>query len=158
VDLSAWLLSLHVLAAAALVCAEVLFSVLIVASRTIEVPSAFTRLSGVSRIGNVLVMVGSVGVLVLGVILAFQKDSYAIWDPWVVAAIVLWAIFGGSGQRVGAHYQATAERARALVGEGDRPSSELRSALRDSRALALHVTSLVAVVLLLVDMIFKPGA
>jgi Predicted integral membrane protein (DUF2269) len=158
VDLSGWLLSLHLLAAAALVSAEVLFTVMILASRNAELPSAVTRLNGVSRVGNVLVGVGSVGVLVLGVILAFQKDAYAIWDPWIVAAIVLWAIFAETGRRTGAHYDAASDRAEALAAEGDTPSPELNAMMRDSRALMFHILSVAAVVLMLLDMIFKPGA
>jgi len=158
VDLSAWLLSLHLLAAAALVAAMVLFTVLVVASRNVDVPSGLTRLTGVSRAGSILVAAGSGAVLLLGVILAFQKDGYAIWDPWIVAAIVLWVIFAGTGQRVGAHYDRAAKRARELEAVGDRPSPELAALVRDRRAITLHAVSLAAVLLLLLDMIFKPGA
>jgi hypothetical protein len=158
VTLSDWLLSLHLVAAAALVAAEILFTVMIVASRNVSLPSEVTRLAGVSRFGSILVGVGTMGVLILGVILAFQKDSYAIWDPWIIAAIVLWAAFSELGRRTGAHYDAAGKRAEALVAAGNAPTAEITALMRDSRAIAFHVGSLAAVVLLLLDMIFKPGA
>jgi hypothetical protein len=158
VSLSDWLLSLHLLAAAALVAAEVLFTVMIVASWNISLPSEVTRLSGFSRYGSILVGVGTMGVLIFGIILAFQKDSYAIWDPWIVGAIVLWAAFSELGRRTGAHYDAAGKRAEALVAGGNAPSGELTALMRDSRAVAFHAGSLAVVVLLLLDMIFKPGA
>ena len=48
-----------------------------------------------------LVGAGSLLVLLFGLWLAFDKDGYHIWDPWIMAAIVLWAIATGAGQRSG---------------------------------------------------------
>ena len=158
-DLSDWLLALHLLAAASLVAALVLFNVLIVASWNLDVPSAVARTMGVARWGNILVTIGSLGVLLLGIWLAFQKDSYAIWDGWIIAAIVLWAIFGGAGARSGKLYTAAGVRAEELKAAGnDAPDPQLRAMLQSRPALTLTIVSNVAVLLLLLDMIFKPGA
>lgn len=154
-----WLLFLHLLAAFALVSAEVLFTFLIVSSWNRDVPSDVVRTFRASRVGDVLVGVGSVGVLVFGIWLAVEVDGYKIWDGWIVAALVLWAVFGAVGTRVGKLYYAARDRARTLVSEGrDVPSTELQAMLRSQTGLALQVTSIVVVLLLLLDMIYKPGA
>jgi hypothetical protein len=159
VDLSDWLLALHLLAAFALVAAVVLFTVLVITSWNLDVPSDVARMNGIGKFGTILVGIGSIGVLLLGIWLAFQKDSYAIWDFWIIAAIVLWAIFAGTGARAGRIYAAAGDRAKELVDSGnDAPSPELNAMLRDRLALTLHLVSVAAVLLLLLDMIFKPGA
>jgi hypothetical protein len=158
-DFTDWLLALHLLAAAILVSALVLYNVLIVASWNLDVPSSVVRVMAPARWGNALVTVGSLGVLLLGIWLAFAADSYAIWDAWIIAAIVLWAIFAATGLRSGKLYTAAGERAQELAAAGnDAPNPELNAMLRSSTALWLNIASNIAVVLLLLDMIFKPGA
>jgi uncharacterized membrane protein len=154
-----WLLFLHLLAAFALVSAEVLFTFLIASLWRTDLPSQIARVAGIPRLGTVLVGVGSVSVLVFGIALAFQADSYAIWDGWIIAALVLWLAFNEIGRRTGKAYDAVGKRALALVNEGrDIPNLELRAAFRSPTALWLHIASQGVVVLLLLDMIFKPGA
>jgi drug/metabolite transporter (DMT)-like permease len=154
-----WLLFLHVLSAFALVSAEVLFTFLIASLWRSDLPSDIARVSGISRLGTVLVGVGSVGVLVFGIGLAFEADSYAIWDGWIVAALVLWVAFNELGRRTGKAYDAVGKRAAGLVNEGrDAPNAGLGAAFRSPTALWLHLASLGVVLLLLLDMIFKPGA
>jgi hypothetical protein len=159
VSLNDWLLFLHVLSAFILVAAEVLFTFLIAWLWKRDVPSDIARVSGISRFGSGLVGVGSVGVLILGIALAFEADSYAIWDPWIVAAIVLWLAFAELGRRTGKLYDAAGARARVLVNEGrDEPNPELGAMFSSRAALGFHLASVAAVVLLLLDMFFKPGA
>jgi glycerol uptake facilitator-like aquaporin len=98
-------------------------------------------------------------VLVFGIWLAIDVDGYEVWDGWVIAALVLWLIMGALGSRTGRLYNAARDRAVALVRDGSNaPSAELRALIQDRRALWLHVAGIVTVVLLLIDMIFKPGA
>jgi uncharacterized membrane protein len=92
VTLHDWLLFLHVLSAFALVGAEVLFTFLLVTLWKTDVPGDIARVSGISRFGSILVGVGAMGVLIFGIVLAFEADSYAIWDGWIIAAIVLWLV------------------------------------------------------------------
>jgi uncharacterized membrane protein len=159
VTLHDWLIFLHVLAAFALVGAEVLFTFLIAALWRTDMPRDIARVSGISRVGSVLVGVGAVGTLVFGVILAFEADSYAIWDGWIIAALVFWLAFNEIGRRTGKAYDAVGKRAADLVREGrEAPDVELGAAFRSSRALGLHLASLALVALLLLDMTFKPGA
>jgi len=72
--------------------------------------------------------VGGIGTLVFGIWLAIDIDGYEVWDGWILAAIVLWVLASGAATR------ARAERV---------PWHWIQSGL---------------VVLLLVDMIWKPGA
>ena len=73
-----WLLFLHVLSAFAVVGAVVLFTIVIAASWNRELPSDVVRLFQVSRVGDVLIGVGSVGVLVFGIWLAIDVDGYEL--------------------------------------------------------------------------------
>jgi uncharacterized membrane protein len=158
VSLYDWLLFLHVLAAFLLVSALVLHSFLIASARNADVPSDFLRNFRLSIIGDALAGIGSIGTLVFGIWLAIQVDAYHVWDGWVIAALVLWAAYGGVGGRASKRYARARDRARALAAEGDAPSGELKALVRDPRALTLHVVSAGFVLLLLLDMIFKPGA
>ena len=154
-----WLLFLHLLSAFALVASLVLYTVLIASLWSRDVPSEAVRLFRIQRVGDVLVGVGSIGVLVFGIWLAIYLDAYRPWDGWVIAAIVLWLVMGALGSRTGKAYNAARDRARALVRDGsDAPSAELRALVQDRQALWLHLAGLVVVVVLLVDMIWKPGA
>ena len=62
-----WLLFLHVAAAFALVAALVLYTVLIAVIWNKDVPRDVARLFGISKVGDVLIAVGSIGVLVFGI-------------------------------------------------------------------------------------------
>src|SRR5215831_3689317 len=94
-----WALALHVLSAFAYVGGIVLFWVLIVAVRKIATPVETIRMEPIVKVGNAAVGIGGVGTIVIGIWLAFRLDSYAIWDAWIITAIVLWVVAGGFGQR-----------------------------------------------------------
>jgi uncharacterized membrane protein len=153
-----WLLFLHVLSAFAVVAAVVLFSVVIAAGRQTDVPSEVERLFRVARVGDVLVGVGSVGVLIFGIWLAIDVDAYQLWDGWIIAAFVLWLALGAVGSRASKIYNVARDRARRLARDGDAPSAELQALVRSSAGLRLQIASLVLVLAFLADMIFKPGA
>ena len=59
-----------------------------------------------------IVAVGSLGTIVFGVWLAISLDAYQVWDGWVLAAIVLWAIAVEVGRRGGTGYGAAGKRGR----------------------------------------------
>jgi hypothetical protein len=134
VSLYDWLLFLHVLAAFVLVGGLATYGVLVlgrggeVARRALATPAL------------VLWTVGAVGVLVLGIWLALDVDGYELWDPWIVAAIVLWLAAGRVGD---------------LLARGLRDDAEPRDG---ERARLLFGAMTLLTVLLLLDMIFKPGA
>lgn len=154
-----WLLFLHVLSAFALVAALVLYTVLIAVVWNKDVPTDVARLFRISKMGDVLIAVGSIGVLVFGIWLAIEDDRYKVWDGWVIAALVLWLVMGALGSRTGKIYNAARDRARSLVREGNNsPNAELRALVQDRRGLWFHTSGVIVVLLLLIDMIFKPGA
>jgi len=154
-----WLLFLHVLTAFALVTAIVVYTVIVLAGRRLDVPSDIARMFRLSRVADVLLAVGSIGVLVLGIWLAIQVDDYQVWDGWIIAAIVLWLVFAEIGRRTGKHYDAARKRARTLVAESrNAPDAELNGMMRSSTGLALQLASAALVLVMLVDMIYKPGA
>jgi hypothetical protein len=87
-------------------------------------------------LANLMWDVGGIGTLVFGVWLALRDDigDYGLLDFWIIAAIVLWAVATELGRR-----------ARGAVDEGR------------ERFAQWHWLRAAVVVLLLADMIFKPG-
>jgi uncharacterized membrane protein len=159
VSFDEWVLAIHVLSAFAYVGGIVLFWILVVAVRKVDTPAGTIRLEPMVKVGNVAVGVGLIGTIVLGIWLAFSVESYAIWDGWIVAALVLWAVSGALGQRTGAAYMRGMTKAKELDAAGHSgSSSELLALNRTSNGVLLHSLVSVAALLLLLDMIFKPGA
>jgi hypothetical protein len=159
VTLDDWILALHVLSAFALVAGTIVFWVLIVAVRATDTPEGTVRMAPVAMIGNVATGIGAVGTIVFGIWLAFSVGDYDIWDGWIIAAIVLWAIAMGTGQRTGAAYMEGMTKAEELRAAGQSgPNADLLALNRTSTGLSLHAATTVLVVLILVVMIWKPGA
>ena len=155
-----WLLFFHIAAAFALVAALTTFWTVAVAARGVERPVDSVRYFRITKPANILVIVGTIGTLLLGIWLAIDADAYQVWDGWVIAAIVLWAISAGTGQRGGQTYAEAEKLAKRLVSEGraEERSEELVRMLRDRRAMILNIVSTVAILLIAIDMIYKPGA
>jgi hypothetical protein len=147
-----WMLGLHLLSAFAVAAALVLFSVLVYSGRSMTTLEQTRTLFRVAPIGNVLITAGIGLVFVFGVILALDSDRFDIWDGWIIAGIVLWALFGGVGQRSGKYYT----DAQKLAEGGN--ESEALARLRASTGPMLHLATITLFVLILLDMIFKPGA
>lgn len=158
VDLNDWILALHLVSAASLVGALTMFSVMIAALWRTENPSAVTSFMPLGLVGNVLVAVGSLGTIVFGVWLAISLDAYEVWDGWVIAAIVLWVVMGALGKQTGDGYRENAAFAAQLSSSGSARSPELAARMGATRAFWFHVATCVIVVLILLDMIWKPGA
>jgi uncharacterized membrane protein len=154
-----WMLALHVLSAFIFVTAVVLFWILIVAVRRIDTPDERVRIESVVNVGNAAFAVGSIGTIVLGLWLAFSVGGYDIWDGWIIAAIVLWVLSMPFGRRTGEAYTRGANKARELRDAGQTaPNPELLALNRTSEGVLMHLLTSVAVLLILIDMIWKPGA
>ena len=138
-ELYDWLLFLHVLSAFIVVGALAALWALVLATRapapvlTGEAPARFGGLAGP------LVGVGMTGTLIFGIWLALDGDAYEIWDGWIIAALVLWALGGWAGDRAGRAFQ------RDPVGERQ-------------TAIRLQAVNSLAILVILVLMIWKPGA
>ena len=139
-DLNDWILSLHVLTAFALVGAQVIFWIMIVALWGTDSTGRVASLMRVSKVATVMVAVGSLGTIVFGVWLAISLDAYQVWDGWVIAAIVLWAIAVEVGRRAGTGYGAAGCRGREARGCGNRdePDSWRRRSARRARSSSMR--------------------
>jgi hypothetical protein len=154
-----WLLALHLLSAAALVCAVTMFWVATLALRNASQPSQVLALVPLMRVGSIVVIVGSLGTIVFGLWLAITLDTYHPWDGWIIAAIVLWAIGSETGRRSDPEYAKAFTKAKELESAGETGVNvELRALCRPRRGILLHSIASLAVLLVLVDMIWKPGA
>ena len=154
-----WILALHVLSAFAFVAGLILFWVLIVAVRKTDTPGGTIRMEPIVKIGNAATGIGAGGTLIFGVWLAFSYGGYDIWDPWIIIALVLWAVAAAIGQRTGVEYTAGMTKAKELEAAGQAgPSAELLAVNRTQRGLWLHTAVSVVLLLIVIDMIWKPGA
>jgi uncharacterized membrane protein len=154
-----WMLALHVLSAFAFVAGMILFWVLIVAVRRTDTPEGTIRMEPVVKVGNAATGIGAGGTILLGIWLAFSVGGYEIWDGWIVAALVLWVISTALGQRTGAAYMQGMNKAQELQRAGQTgPSQELLALNRTSNGVLLHALASLVVLLILIDMIWKPGA
>jgi hypothetical protein len=136
VEVYDWLLFLHVMAAFALVVTVVVFSAF---------AFGLAEDARVLAVGNVLWAIGGLGTLVFGIWLAIYVKGYEVWDGWIVAAIVLWAVASELGRR-------------AQVGLSLPESRDAAVEAVRSRAFLMHWLRSLAVLALLVVMIYKPGA
>jgi uncharacterized membrane protein len=158
-SLNDWILAFHLLSVFALVGSTVLFWTLVVAMREVDTVSDTIAYGRVANVGSKVVIAGGIGTIVFGVWLAFSKDSYAIWDGWILAAIVLFVVGMATGGRAGSEYMKALTRAEELQASGQEgPPGELRALNRTSTGLLLHAISSIAILLVLIDMIWKPGA
>ena len=157
-SLNDWILALHVLSAFALVGALVIFWITIVALWNTESTTRVASLMTVSRVGTVMIAAGSIGTVVFGVWLAISLEAYQLWDGWVIAAIVLWAIATEVGRRAGMGYGEAGLEAGKLASAGTQTSPALAETFGASRPFWFHAASSALFLLILVDMIWKPGA
>jgi hypothetical protein len=134
VSLYDWLLFLHVAAAFALVAGIFLYGVVLLG----DAGDVARRALGVPALA--LWNAGGLGVLVLGIALALEVDTYEVWDGWIIAAIVLWFVASAAG------------------GQLSRDVRDVRSPLDIGGGRVRLAVMALATLLLLVDMIYKPGA
>jgi hypothetical protein len=147
------MLAFHLLSAFAIAAALVLFSVMVYRGRRLTTIEETRLLFRVGPLGGVLIAAGIGLTLVFGVILAVHSNTFNIWDGWVIAGIVLWAAFAAVGQRTGKYYTDV----QKLV-EKDGTEAEALALLRAPTGALLHLATVGLFVLILLDMIFKPGA
>jgi uncharacterized membrane protein len=128
------LLFFHVLASFFLVSGVVVYSAFALGSPV----NRATRLVAESLWG-----IGALGTIVLGIWLALNRPEYDLLDGWIIAALVLWVLAMGSGAQASRGMQAEGEDAAIAV---------------DRRTLFAHWMRVIYVVLLLLVMVWKPGA
>jgi hypothetical protein len=154
-----WVFSIHLLFAATLVGSLVMSWIVVVSMRSADTPGATLSLHRVGVVATGATVVGLAGVIVLGVWLAVLRVDFHPWDGWVVGAIVLWGVATVALLRSFVEYGKPVERARALAASGQTAASaELTALNRSSTGLVFRLLGSAAIVLIVVDMIWKPGA
>jgi hypothetical protein len=154
-----WIFALHLLSAATLVGSLVMSWIVVVALRAADTPNATLNLNRVAMVGTATIVVGLVGAIGFGIWLAILRDAFQVWDGWVIAAIVLWTIAAVALSRSFFEYAKPAQKARALVASGETgPNIELTALNRTSTGLMLRILASASIVLIVIDMIWKPGA
>jgi uncharacterized membrane protein len=154
-----WMLALHVLSAFAVVAGLVFFWILVVAVRRTDTAEGTLRFGPLTRVADATVGIGMGGTIVLGIWLAFSVGGYDIWDPWIIVALVLWLVAGGIGQRATAAYAPAVKKAQELRAAGDTgPNAELLALNRTSNGVLLQAVVSLVVALIIIDMVWKPGA
>ena len=142
--LTDWILALHVLSAFALVGGMTALWTLVLATRGEaglpgNVPQALAQPAVAALIAGIF------GTVFFGVWLAIDVDAYHVWDPWIVASLILWLVVSALGSQSGAAFR------RVALGGSD---------ARDSwrRGVRLQAGSSIAALVVLILMIWKPGA
>jgi uncharacterized membrane protein len=139
VDLYDWLIFLHVLSAGLAVGAMAALWGLLWGTRPgsmlLDPPSAMSY----GRFFGIVVGVGMMGALIFGIWLAIDVDGYELWDFWILASLVLWAIAGWAGGQAGRAFEADPVGRRAA-------------------GIRFQAINSVGLLLILILMIWKPGA
>ena len=153
-----WLFSFHLLMAATLVGSLVMSWIVVVALYPVEAADTTLSFNRVGMVATALTVVGLVGTISLGIWLAITRVNFHPWDGWVIAAIVLWCIATVALWRTFLEYEKQVEKARALVAAGQSgPNAELAALNRAPTGLVLRGLASAAIVLIVIDMIWKPG-
>jgi uncharacterized membrane protein len=150
-----WLLFLHVTGAFLLLGGGVVAGSLNIAALRRDRPSEIVLLFGL--IAVVSILIGTLFAFVFGLWLVHEA-GYGYGDGWVITAIVLLIVANAMGGIGGRRDDATAKFAAELAAQGDAPSPELRSRVRDPISLALSYGSGLVLIAILAVMIWKPGA
>ena len=154
-----WIFALHLLFAATLVGSLVMTWIVVVAMYRVDTADATLSLNRVGMVGSALTVVGLAGVITFGIWLAILRDAFQVWDGWVIGAIVLWALATVAVLRSFVEYAKPVGKARALVASGETgPDAELSALNKTSTGLLFRALASAAVVLIVIDMIWKPGA
>ena len=156
-SVESWALFFHLLGAFFFFGGVIVAGVAFEAARRRSEPRDVALLLGLTRVGVLLVAVGAVLVLPFGLWLVHLGD-WGYGAGWVDAALTLFvlvALLGGIGGQ-------PPKRARKLatrLAQDDQPETpELRGLLDDRTALALNYLSGLLLLVIVVLMVFKPGA
>jgi hypothetical protein len=139
VDLFDWLLFLHVLSAFLAVGALTALWALVLSTRGATPGIAPDSAMRFGRTAGIVVGVGMMGAIIFGIWLAIYDDAYQLWDPWILASVVIWAISGWAGGLAGRAFESD-------------PIGGRRKGIR------LQAINSVGLFVILILMIWKPGA
>ena len=138
-DLYDWLLFLHVLGAFLVVGSLAALWALIAGTRPAEPLLGALVAMRFGLVAGILNGVGMMATIVFGIWLAIHLDGYELWDGWIIASLVLWAIAGWAGGAAGRAFN-------------EDPLGKREAGIR------LQAVNTVGILVILVLMIWKPGA
>ena len=141
-----WLLFLHVTGAFLVLGGAVMAGIFNFAALQRERPSEIAVLFRLARVAMIATTAA-----------AADPFPRSVWPKVAGALLVLWVLANALGGIGGGREKQTRELAERLAAEGDAPSKELSSRLRDPVWLALSWGSGVVIVAILALMIWKPG-
>jgi uncharacterized membrane protein len=154
---SQWLLTFHITGAFIFLGGSILAGVLAVLTLRNDRPSdvaAHLRL-----IRAVVIPIGIGSILVLGFGLALVHEQHRSWGAfWIWGSLALWLVANALGGIGGKRQKAAGELAERLAAGANTPNDELKALLRDPVSNALSWGSGLAAFLVLVLMLWKPGA
>jgi uncharacterized membrane protein len=152
-----WVLFFHLLGAFLLVAGVVVVGVAFEGARRRRRPSEIVVLLGLTRIGVLLVVGGALIALAFGLWLV-HLGRFGYGAGWVDAALALFVVVILLGAVGGQRPKRARKLAARLAREGDVGSDELGALLDDRLALTLNYLSAALLVVIVVLMVFKPGA
>jgi len=111
------------------------------------------------RVVPAIELLAGIPSIIFGIWLAFSVGGYNIWDGWIIAALILWFIAAALGRQTGQAYMQGMNKAQELRAAGETgPNAELLALNRTQSGVVLHALTTIVVLLILADMIWKPGA
>lgn len=122
-------------------------------SRSGSVAAIKTAFGAAKSIGQLVPIVFGVGAL-FG-LLAAATGSLNFFKPWLIIAYVIFVVMSVLGARITAPWNMRVGKAAAM-NQGDTPSAELQAAVADPAIDTAFMISVIGIVLVLIDMIFKP--
>ena len=141
-----WLLFLHVSGGFVFGMSLMTYWGAVLIARRPQGASPVALAETISRPANFVVGASAFVALVFGIWLAIYRDEYELWDAWILISLVLWLVAASAGGVAGSSYAKAAQ------------SAELEAGALRRRGLLFHTTASVAFLVILVLMIFKPGA
>jgi uncharacterized membrane protein len=147
----------HLVGAFSLIAGVIVAGVALETARRREKPAEIALLLGLSRIGVLLVGVGTLFVLVFGLWLVHLGD-WGYGAGWVDGALGLLAVTMVLGTIGGQRPKRARRLATRLAADEAPVSPELRALLDDRPTLAANYLSALLLVAIVGLMVFKPGA
>ena len=145
----------HLLGAFALVAGTVVAGVAFEAARTRRIPAEIALLLGLTRVGVVLVGVGTLLVLGFGLWLV-DLGAWGFGTGWIVAALVLLGVTVVLGAAGGQRPKRARRLAVELRDDGAADTRELRRLLDDRAGRAANYLASLLLLAIIVLMVFKP--
>ena len=153
-----WIFGLHVTMAALLVGSLVMSWIVIVSLLTTDKPGMTLSLHRVKLVATGATIIGLLGTISLGIWTAILRTDFHPWDGWVIAAYILWGIATILLVRSFGEFEKAAHKAKSLIASSETgPSADLVALNRTARGLLFRAVASLAIVLIGIDMSWKPG-